>query len=619
MANKTPELMPTTPLVPPVKMRHDPYNTETSCATESLPPTPLMVPADSFQTCDGAAEGWQRNDSMNSMPTLTRMPLGEIQPQAGEHRFPKGVPAELILPDSVCDVSSANFHHHHHHHHHMNHHHHHHHHVLSHVQSQNQEQLPGLEPLCHDQDEPHHMHHHVQHHHHHLHSHHQQQQHHHHHHHVLSHHQNCHGLDEDAFSTEASPLTLPESSGGTPLMHSGTSYHGAQSQPGQQGQSQQQGVTRVVLVVNRRPSIQHPSSLYENVAPEPQWPQDQAGPSPSTPQTFHVSQSAAPPPPPPPPPPLVDLPPASTHESAHGHHWSPQGDLSFTRETSEVSLNQSASSWMPDNSGSHARLTRTGSDSEGLTETPPSRSTVRRPSEQRSNYNSRQRVEPQPPPPLYSESYSEFLVQVEFKFKRRDYFIATEAFSIGDHVKVDGDRGLDLGRVIHVRQICDRMDRMQVKTELRVHALASLKEVEMWSGQMVEEETSAAKFMSTKATQHRIPITVRRCEFQYDKRKLTCHYESQISHPDFRQLLKDGFHQYQCRIWMNNVTPGRSQRQSQQPNQQPGQDDAGWGSGAEDATVPDSARRRRSRGGEGMGRRRSGRGGRGGEMWAHWD
>lgn len=430
---------------------------------------------------------------------------------------------------------------------------------------------------------------------------------------------------EDDYS-DASPLTLPESGTSTPLMHShagtpsfgpGDSLPHAQVQP----QQPQPGVTRVVVVVNRRNV--HPSSLYENVAPEPpQWQQD-AGPPPTTPQTFQSSfslSSVQPPPPPPPPPPLVDLPPASTHESAAPpqHHWSPQADLSF-RE-SEVSLNQSlSSSWMPENHGSHARLTRTGSDSEGLTETPPSRSTARRLTDHRNSYSSRPRVEPQPPPQLYNESFSDFLVQVEFKFKRRDYYLASEAYSIGDHVKVDGDRGTDLGTVIHVRQICTRMDRMQIKTDLRVHSLASMKEVEMWGGQMVEEESAATKFMAAKAAQHRIPITVRNCEFQSDKRKLTCHYESQISHPDFRQLLKDGFHQYQCRIWMNNVTPGRNQRQQGQPPVT--QEEAGWGEEGEDATVPDSSRRRerRSRGNEGAARRRnSGRGGRAGETWAQW-
>lgn len=54
---------------------------------------------------------------------------------------------------------------------------------------------------------------------------------------------------------------------------------------------------------------------------------------------------------------------------------------------------------------------------------------------------------------------------------------------------------------------------------------------------------------------HNIPITVHCAEYQFDRKKLTFHYSTDVGHPDFRTLLRDGYKQFRCRIWMNNCRP----------------------------------------------------------------
>ena len=149
-------------------------------------------------------------------------------------------------------------------------------------------------------------------------------------------------------------------------------------------------------------------------------------------------------------------------------------------------------------------------------------------------------------PPLAYE------VRVQHKHGRCGVYIHSKSAPAGSHVIVDGDRGLDLGMVIE----CKGMSTLEgAKKNNKVKRDATEEEVRTWREGLVSDEAKAMKFIAHQIARHSIPIVVHRAEFQFDRKKLTFHYTTEATHPDFRCILKDGYRQFRCRIWLNNCNP----------------------------------------------------------------
>ena len=146
-----------------------------------------------------------------------------------------------------------------------------------------------------------------------------------------------------------------------------------------------------------------------------------------------------------------------------------------------------------------------------------------------------------------------YALKVQFKYGRKSDFVTEVKGSanIGDHVVVEGDRGIDLGVVV------DRKPRFGNTSGSKVKRVATTKDMEQWQACNVAEE-EALKTTRKLVQKHRIPITVHMAEFQFDKKKLTFHYSTQASHPDFRALLRASYRTFRCRIWLNNCKPKKN-------------------------------------------------------------
>ena len=67
----------------------------------------------------------------------------------------------------------------------------------------------------------------------------------------------------------------------------------------------------------------------------------------------------------------------------------------------------------------------------------------------------------------------------------------------------------------------------------------------------IREEKKCVDFVNREAKQRDVPIVVHTAEFQFDRKKLTLNYASNVAKPDFRSLLKPLFSQFRCRIWFD--------------------------------------------------------------------
>merc|ERR1719263_11214 len=94
-----------------------------------------------------------------------------------------------------------------------------------------------------------------------------------------------------------------------------------------------------------------------------------------------------------------------------------------------------------------------------------------------------------------------------------------------------------------------------LKKHHKVKRFATEGEVAAWRHHLVGDEAKAMRFIRTQVENHNIPVVVHRAEFQFDRKKLTFHYTTDHPHPDFRALLREGYRQFRCRIWMNNCRP----------------------------------------------------------------
>eukprot|EP00986_Skeletonema_menzelii_P007295 scaffold2848_cov150-Skeletonema_menzelii.AAC.47 len=211
------------------------------------------------------------------------------------------------------------------------------------------------------------------------------------------------------------------------------------------------------------------------------------------------------------------------------------------------------------------------------------------------SYASKLMTAPRPPPPAEkkvsaqpatagssaSEAGHKMIYNVKFKRSQRAFKLGervTEEVKIGCYVKVDADRGEDLGIVIsivplekylasnrtkskddeeqpvssHITKIGEMRRIMRPATKDEIHLLEVKK----------KEEDELLKICTTKARQRGLPMTVVDAEYQFDRNKLTFFFEAE-GRIDFRELVRDLFSIYKTRIWMQQVNKDECEGKAQ--------------------------------------------------------
>lgn len=168
---------------------------------------------------------------------------------------------------------------------------------------------------------------------------------------------------------------------------------------------------------------------------------------------------------------------------------------------------------------------------------------------------------------------------VKFKRTQRSFVLGPRIqrdLKVGTYVKVEADRGEDLGIVIgkvpaekysfsarnaYRSQSMSGIDSLMPSptglsppgaTDLKcIIRLATHDEVSLLAMKR-EEEEELLKICRTKVRQRGLPMNVVDAEYQFDRHKLTFFFEAE-GRIDFRELVRDLFSMYKTRIWMQQL------------------------------------------------------------------
>ncbi len=168
------------------------------------------------------------------------------------------------------------------------------------------------------------------------------------------------------------------------------------------------------------------------------------------------------------------------------------------------------------------------------------------------------------------------LYNIKFKRTQRTFAIGPRLnrdLKVGTYVKVEADRGEDLGIVVgkapSEKQISARSTFRGGAGELgpipptpatganpapdmkRIIRLATRDEVALLTMKR-EEEDELLKICRAKVRQRSLPMNVVDAEYQFDRHKLTFFFEAE-GRVDFRELVRDLFSMYKTRIWMQQL------------------------------------------------------------------
>lgn len=152
---------------------------------------------------------------------------------------------------------------------------------------------------------------------------------------------------------------------------------------------------------------------------------------------------------------------------------------------------------------------------------------------------------------------------VKFKRSQKNFFLSKHIqgdIKIGSYVKVEADRGEDLGVVLSripiekfnpgARLNTPNLDIPDLQLK-RITRLASNAEI-AHLGLKEEEEAELLKICRSKTLQRGLPMNVVDAEYQFDRHKLTFFFEANCR-VDFRELVRDLFSIYKTRIWMQQI------------------------------------------------------------------
>lgn len=163
---------------------------------------------------------------------------------------------------------------------------------------------------------------------------------------------------------------------------------------------------------------------------------------------------------------------------------------------------------------------------------------------------------------------------VKFKRTQRTFALGPRLnrdLKMGTYVKVEADRGEDLGIVVgKVASEKFSSSRSSFRGEVgamppppggfsqsggadlkRIIRLATHDEVSLLQMKR-EEENELLKICRTKVRQRGLPMNVVDAEYQFDRHKLTFFFEAE-GRVDFRELVRDLFSMYKTRIWMQQL------------------------------------------------------------------
>jgi len=148
------------------------------------------------------------------------------------------------------------------------------------------------------------------------------------------------------------------------------------------------------------------------------------------------------------------------------------------------------------------------------------------------------------PAPAAAPQQAVCRVSVEFK-RGEDIYASPIALAVGDMIVVEGDRGHDMGRVLEVLPCKGPSvaSVVRVATAKDQQTLDSLR----------REETAAVRLCQQRVKEHRIKnMKIEDVEFQMDGQKVTVYF-SQEGFVDFRQLQRQLFRDFRCRVWLRTV------------------------------------------------------------------
>lgn len=133
---------------------------------------------------------------------------------------------------------------------------------------------------------------------------------------------------------------------------------------------------------------------------------------------------------------------------------------------------------------------------------------------------------------------------------------------VGDHVVIEGDRGIDLGKIValgtHLPDDSDdgptlpsnvlRSNAPSRRGPPRVIRHASSDEVGQLKNLARDAEVTVGPCQAA-VDRMKLPLKVVDAQYQFDRKKLTFFYDSN-ERVDFRDLLHDMYQLFKCRIWM---------------------------------------------------------------------
>jgi cell fate regulator YaaT (PSP1 superfamily) len=189
------------------------------------------------------------------------------------------------------------------------------------------------------------------------------------------------------------------------------------------------------------------------------------------------------------------------------------------------------------------------------------------------------RITSQPPSAgtSLSKSGPRMIYNVKFKRSQKNFVLdqrITREVKIGCYVKVEADRGEDLGIVMSIipveKFIASNRHRYMAEVNSasgdlavpshastnigdmkRIMRVATHDEISLLEVKRDEEE-ELLKICSTKARQRGLQMSVVDAEYQFDRNKLTFFFQAE-GRIDFRELVRDLFSMYKTRIWMEQI------------------------------------------------------------------
>ena len=180
--------------------------------------------------------------------------------------------------------------------------------------------------------------------------------------------------------------------------------------------------------------------------------------------------------------------------------------------------------------------------------------------------------------------------QVKFKRSQRNFVLGQRVkreIKIGCYVKVEADRGEDLGIVMGITPVekfiastrsrsgtedSSGSGELSTTSSQAAAAAASISDLKRIMRSATndeisllevkrEEEEELLNICTTKVKQRGLPMTVIDAEYQYDRNKLTFFFQAE-GRIDFRELVRDLFSMYKTRIWMEQIDKVTSKKWS---------------------------------------------------------